>query len=119
MVPPDKEQVADTTPTVEPTPPGTAEEVPQLKVFTMTARQWEFIPDVIEVNEGDQVKLMITSIDVAHGFSLPAFDINERLEPNQEVVIEFVADRKGTFNFRCNVFCGSGHGSMDGQIIVS
>jgi cytochrome c oxidase subunit 2 len=89
-----------------------------IKEFTLTAKKWEFEPSVITVNQGDKVKLSITSIDVSHGISLPEFGVNEILSPGQTVVIEFVADRKGSFDFFCSVYCGTGHGSMAGQLIV-
>lgn len=90
----------------------------QVRRFDMTAKQWEFEPSTITVNEGDTVRLNITSIDVAHGFGLNVFGVNERLEPGQTTNIEFIADKKGTFTFTCNVFCGSGHGGMKGSLIV-
>lgn len=91
---------------------------PQAKQFTMTARQWEFDPEVIRVNKGDTVRLLVKSIDVAHGFALPDFGVNERLSPGQTVEVEFVADKAGTFTFFCSVQCGAGHSSMNGQLIV-
>ncbi len=84
----------------------------------LIAKKFEFSPDTITVEQGVKVVINAKSIDVAHGFSLPDFNINERLEPNQEVRIEFVADKKGTFSFFCSVPCGSGHGSMRGKLIV-
>lgn len=89
-----------------------------VKEFTLTAKRFEFSPSTITVNKGDKVKITITSMDVTHGFSLPDFNINERLEPNQPVTVEFVADKAGTFTFRCNIICGSGHSSMSGTLIV-
>jgi cytochrome c oxidase subunit II len=89
-----------------------------VKEVTMTAKKWEFTPSMIEVNKGDTLKLTVTSIDVTHGLSLPAFGINENLVSGENVVIEFVADKTGTFPFTCSVFCGSGHGTMTGEIIV-
>jgi heme/copper-type cytochrome/quinol oxidase subunit 2 len=93
-------------------------ETGDIKEFTMTAKKWDFTPSTITVNEGDTVKLTITSTDVTHGFSLSEFNINERLEPNQPVDVEFVADKAGTFTFRCNVPCGSGHSAMKGTLVV-
>lgn len=90
----------------------------QVKEFTMTAKKYEFEPSTITVNQGDLVKISIQSTDVTHGFSLPEFNINERLEPNQDVNIEFIADKTGEFIFFCSVFCGSGHGEMKGALIV-
>lgn len=88
------------------------------KQFTITSRQWEFEPDEIRVNQGDTVKLLITSEDVAHGFTLPVYKINERLEPGGTFEVEFVADIKGVHTFYCSVPCGSGHPGMNGMLIV-
>lgn len=93
-------------------------ETTNIKEFSVTAKQWEFIPNEITVNEGDTVKLNIKSVDVNHGFSLREFGVNELLSPGNTVNIEFVADKKGEFTFFCNVQCGAGHTSMRGKLIV-
>lgn len=89
-----------------------------VREFSITAKRFEFVPSMITVKKGDKVKLTITSTDTTHGFSLPDFNINKALEPNQPVDVEFVADKVGTFTFKCNVPCGSGHSSMKGTLIV-
>lgn len=96
----------------------TTQEREKVKEFDIIAKNWEFIPDTIEVNLGDKVELHIKSVDVVHGFALPDFGINEKLEPHQDVHVEFVADKKGIFTFACSVPCGSGHRGMKGQLIV-
>ena len=90
----------------------------QVKEFTMTAKQWEFVPSVITVNKGDKVKLIIKSIDVTHGFALPDFGVSKNLEPGKEVTVEFTADKTGEFTFFCNVICGAGHREMKGTLKV-
>ena len=90
-----------------------------VKEFRIIAKQWEFIPRTIEVNQGDQVRLVITSVDVAHGYAIPGYGINERLIPGRETIIEFTADKKGTFTPYCSVSCGAGHSSMRGTLIVN
>jgi len=90
----------------------------EVKTFNMTARQWEFEPETITVNEGDTVVLNITSEDVAHGFAISQFGVNERLEPGQTTTVEFTADKAGTYTFFCSVFCGSGHSGMKGTLVV-
>lgn len=90
----------------------------EIREFDITAKNWEFVPSTITVNEGDTVKLKITSTQGTHGFRLPDFGINEILEPGNTVEVEFVADKAGTFAFSCSVPCGSGHGRMSGQLIV-
>jgi cytochrome c oxidase subunit II len=89
-----------------------------VKSFEMIAKQWEFLPDTITVNKGDTVHISVKSIDVAHGFALPDFGVNEYLSPGKTVDVEFVADKTGTFTFFCSVQCGSGHSDMSGKLVV-
>ena len=90
----------------------------EIKEVTITAKKFEFAPATITVNKGDTVKFTLTSIDVKHGFNLPDFNVNEALEPNKPVTVQFVADKTGTFTFRCSVPCGAGHREMTGTLIV-
>lgn len=108
--------IKNTVGEVNPAPDGQVSA--PVKEFTMSAKKWEFNPPRIEVNKGDSVVLKITSTDVAHGFNLPDFNIREDLNPGQEVTIRFVADKTGTFNFYCDIFCGAGHREMTGELIV-
>ncbi len=89
------------------------------KEFSMTAKKWEFEPSQIIVNKGDTVKLKIKSIDVKHGISIPEFNVKTDLNPGQETIVEFKADKSGSFTFFCSVFCGSGHKDMKGSLIVN
>ena len=90
----------------------------ELKEFKITSNQFQFEPSTIEVNKGDKVRLIVTSIDVPHGIAIPEYGINERLDPGKSVAIEFTADKQGTFTAFCSVFCGSGHSNMKGRIVV-
>ena len=90
----------------------------EVKEFKMTAKQFSFLPETIEVSKGDKIRLIVTSTDVPHGISIPEYGINERLDPGKPVTIEFTADKEGTFTAFCSVFCGSGHSNMKGKIIV-
>ncbi|KKP61604.1 MAG: cytochrome c oxidase subunit II [Candidatus Roizmanbacteria bacterium GW2011_GWC2_34_23] len=90
----------------------------KVKEFSIIAKKWQFDPSTINVKQGDKVRLKIKSIDVAHGFSLLDFNVNENLEPGKEITVEFVADKKGEFTFFCSVFCGVGHIGMKGKLVV-
>ena len=89
-----------------------------VKEFKVTAKQFAFEPSTIEVNKGERVKLIVTSLDVPHGIVIPEYGINQKLDPNKPVAIEFTADKEGTFTILCSVFCGSGHSGMKGKLIV-
>lgn len=112
--------------TVEVAEPADAEEAEtapepaatQIREITMTAKKWEFEPSTIEVNKGDRVVLTITSEDVKHGFAIDDFGVAVTLEPGKTVTTEFVADKAGTYDFYCSVYCGSGHRDMVGKLVV-
>ena len=89
-----------------------------VKEFNMTVKQWAFDPEVITVKKGDSVRIKIKSIDVSHGFSLPEFGFDQKLEPGKEVTVEFIASKKGEFTFFCSVLCGQGHRDMKGKLVV-
>jgi len=107
----------ETAPTQEPVQIETAPTSDVVEI-DMTAKQWEFTPSTITVNEGDKVKLNIKSVDVTHGFSLSEFGVSERLTPGKTTTVEFTADKKGEYTFFCSVPCGRGHSGMNGKLVV-
>ena len=66
----------------------------------------------------NKIRLKLTAEDVVHGFSILELGVDETIEPGKETVVEFTADRKGTFRFFCSVECGEGHLAMQGKLIV-
>lgn len=89
-----------------------------IRVINVKAFRFDFEPNQIIVNKDEKVKLIITSTDVTHGFALSDFDINVPLPAGKQTIIEFTADKQGTFQFFCSVYCGSDHSSMKGDLIV-
>ena len=89
-----------------------------VRVIQMRAFQFGFDPNPVIVNEGEQVKLVVTSTDVTHGISIAEFGVNVQLFPGRPSIIDFTADKTGTFIFYCSVPCGAGHRSMRGRLIV-
>ena len=77
----------------------------------------------MEVNAGDTVVLRITGLDdgsgSGHGFSLSEFNVNRAIRDGLTITIQFIANKRGTFTFRCSVVCGSGHNSMNGVLAAS
>lgn len=86
--------------------------------FTMTAGNFAFDPAVITVKKGEKVRLIITATDRDHGIKLDAFDVNQVLKKGAPTTIEFTPDKVGTFEFKCSVYCGHGHGKMKGKLVV-
>lgn len=91
---------------------------PTTRHLTLNARQFEFAPGRVEVNQGDIVVVDLTATDVVHGFHLDGYGIDERLEPGITKQITFVADQAGKFRYRCSVSCGNLHPFMIGELVV-
>ncbi|MEE9116544.1 MAG: cupredoxin domain-containing protein [Thermoplasmata archaeon] len=84
----------------------------------IAARNYAYDPERIIVREGDHVRFKVRTVDVAHGFFLDGYDINEEIFPGEEIVIDFIADKVGKFSIRCSVTCGPFHPYMKGELIV-
>jgi len=84
----------------------------------VTLRKYEFSPGTLHVRKGEQVKLVMTAADHDHGFKLDDFNINQKIPKGTTVVVEFAADKAGTFQFRCSSVCGIGHRGMKGTLVV-
>lgn len=91
----------------------------EVKEFDIVSSDWEFSPSRIVVQKGDLVKLNIDNIEGSHGIAIKEFGVSEFFGPGDKVEIEFVADKVGEFYFYCNMYCGSGHGSMSGVLVVN
>ena len=87
-------------------------------VFEMTTKQWEFEPNQIIVQQGQTVVIRLVSTDVPHGFAIDEYNIYTFVPPGQTVDISFIAKDKGVFEIFCNIFCGEGHSTHRGQLIV-
>ncbi|MBP9112375.1 MAG: Sec-dependent nitrous-oxide reductase [Polyangiaceae bacterium] len=93
----------------------------KVEVF-MTAIRSHFVPDQIEVEEGDDVTIHVTSLESAedqtHGFTIDMYNINVSLEPGKHENISFKADMAGTFPMYCTEFCSALHLEMVGYFLV-
>jgi cytochrome c oxidase subunit 2 len=103
-------------------------------VIEVTAKKYEFSPDEIRVKRGEKVRLKIHSVDENHGMKLSVYpegskdksaglvlanpQDNGRVDKANDQILEFVADRAGTYEFKCAVMCGMHHGRMKGKLIV-
>jgi heme/copper-type cytochrome/quinol oxidase subunit 2 len=91
---------------------------PQERTFHIEAHQFAYAPGELKVNRGDTVTLQLVSTDVVHGLYIDGYDLAVEADPGQTSTITFVADRPGSFRFRCNVTCGAMHPFMIGKLTV-
>lgn len=95
-------------------------------VVTVTARQWAWsftYPNgrhttelVLALNK--PVKLELESLDVIHGFFVPAFRIKEDVVPGKRNYTWFIPTQLGSFDIECTVICGVNHAQMLSKVIV-
>ncbi len=91
---------------------------PQERIFEIDARQFAYSPSELKVNQGDTVIIQLVSTDVVHGLFVDGYDISVEADPGQSAPLTFVADKPGSFRFRCNITCGAMHPFMIGKLTV-
>ena len=77
---------------------------------------WE--PPTMHVPIGETVELQMHATDVIHSFYVPAFLYQRDITPRRDQVIQFLADREGTYRGQCTQFCGLLHHAMEFQVKV-
>lgn len=72
-----------------------------------------------DLTDGDRVRMTVTSTSGSHGVSIPSLGVQTSpLSPGQEEILEFTA-KAGTHQYFCNVYCGSGHSGMRGELVIT
>lgn len=87
---------------------------------TATARQWSWsftyangrTSPKLYVPVGRPVKVELVSLDVIHGFFLPAFRVKRDVVPGMKNYAWFMADKPGSYDLFCSSYCGTGHSAM-------
>jgi cytochrome c oxidase subunit II len=74
--------------------------------------------NALHVPLGRPVQLIMTSEDVIHDFSIPAFRIKHDVLPGRYETLWFEALEPGRFRLFCTQLCGTGHSAMIGEIVV-
>jgi heme/copper-type cytochrome/quinol oxidase subunit 2 len=86
--------------------------------FRVEASQYAYSPAELHVNPGDIVIIELISTDVVHGLYVDGYGVSVEADPGMTTSLTFVADRPGSFRFRCNVTCGALHPFMIGRMTV-
>jgi cytochrome c oxidase subunit II len=90
------------------------------RTIEITASRFKFEPDLIEVQRGERVMLVVRSADTNHGISIKELGVKAKIpEGGSPVSIELSADKPGTYTVSCAQYCGSGHSKMKARLVVS
>ena len=76
-----------------------------------------------EINElhvpvGQNVRLIMSSEDVIHDFSVPAFRVKMDVVPGRYNTLWFRPTKTGKYHFYCSQYCGTNHAIMGGWVTV-
>lgn len=88
----------------------------------MMAIRSRFVPDQIEVQQGDEVTIYLTNVeqtvDMLHGLGIVEHDLNIVVDPGETKEVKFRATKAGVFPFYCTNFCSALHQEMQGALVV-
>lgn len=68
--------------------------------------------------EDSEVTFYVTSMDIQHGFKVVDTNINMMVLPGQVSKLTATFGTPGEFNIICHEYCGTGHHTMWGKIVV-
>ena len=88
------------------------------QVIKVVAQRFTYTPGEIRVKAGCPVVLEFTSLDFVHGFSMPDLKVRADLPPGVVTRVPLAAQKPGVYEFLCDNFCGDGHETMHGRMIV-
>lgn len=104
------------------TPPfdslGVREVAPGRYRAVIIAQAWAFLPAEIRVPQGSEVEFIVTSTDVLHGFHIEGTRVNMMAIPGQISRAVYRFDRTGEHMLICHEYCGLGHHTMAGRVVV-
>jgi cytochrome c oxidase subunit 2 len=83
----------------------------------LTALTFQWFP-ILQLEKGKQYTLHLSSYDVNHGFSLFPLNVNFQVVPGYDYGLRVTPTASGDFRILCNEFCGIGHHTMVGRLIV-
>jgi cytochrome c oxidase subunit II len=74
--------------------------------------------DEMHVPTNRRILLSMTSEDVIHSLWVPALRIKQDVLPGRTTYLWFTATKTGDYGLLCTQFCGTGHSSMTGTMVI-
>jgi cytochrome c oxidase subunit 2 len=98
--------------------PGVIRTGPNQYQAVIVAQAWAFNPREIRVPAGAEVTFLATTVDIIHGFYVAKTRVNMMLIPGQVSRNSYRFRRPGEHLLICHEYCGLGHHTMYGKVIV-
>jgi cytochrome c oxidase subunit 2 len=93
---------------------------PRIVTVEMTAKRFAFLPEQVDVVEGDEVTINVRSADGTHGFEIGKLKVKQTIPRGGEVVtLTFTAPAAGRYVITCSEYCGRGHDDMKSVLVVA
>ena len=83
----------------------------------VTGTSFEFDPDEIRVDAGEDVAIVLTSEDILHDFTIDELDAHVAADRGETEEGGFTADEPGRYTYYCTV-AGHRDAGMEGTLIV-
>ncbi len=84
----------------------------KVPVITIHARRYLFSPSTITLKQGQKVRLVFISDDVAHGVVVEGLGIDLNIEKSHSNQATITPLEVGDFEGKCSRYCGAGHNIM-------
>lgn len=84
----------------------------------LLAERFRFRPH-LRLRQGETYRLLLSSADVQHGFSLQPDNFNLQVLPGYVTAVTLTPKESGIYTLVCNEYCGPGHHIMLGRIEVN
>jgi len=94
------------------------DQTPNRPELMLVAGNFQYVPNRLEVSQGDLIRITIRSKDNTYSFVVDEYRIIRRVPAGGSTTFEFHADRTGTFRFYSNLTSDSRHAEMQGQLVV-
>lgn len=84
----------------------------------LLGQMWAWTP-ILQLEQGAEYTLHLSSLDLNHGFNLYPFNVNFQVVPGYDYGLRVTPTEAGDYRIVCNEFCGVGHHLMVGKVVVT
>ena len=102
----------------DPNEPGVFQIGPNLYEAVVVAFEGGFDPSELRFPVGAEVRFRVRSVDLVHGFLIEGTDIEVEVDPLEPPEASYTFTEPGEYLMHCYIYCGGGHPSMLGTVIV-